>query len=108
MVTEELASQQRSLDRTQTRFNSIIEIGTVTAVSSNGAFATVEFGITPNIYTIENIRIPLQRHRYTNIPPTPPATIEYYLQLQTGDIVAVTATNATRTSLRFISVLLST
>ena len=108
MVTEELASQQRSLDRTQNRFNSIIEIGTVTAVSSNEAFATVEFGIAPDTYEIENIRIPLQRHRYTNIPPTPPATIEYYLELQTGDLVAVIATNATRTSLRFIFTLLST
>ena len=71
-------------------------------------FATVRFGITPDTYTIENVRIPLQRHRYTNIPPTPPATIEYYLELQVDDVVAVIATSASRTSLRFISTLLST
>ena len=38
MVTNELANQQRELARSQIQLNSIVEIGTITAVSTNGAF----------------------------------------------------------------------
>ena len=102
MVIQKIAEQDRMLSRTEGRFNSLVQLGTITSVSVNNFLVSVRFGVGTDVYTLDNIRVPLIRTTASNIPE------EYPMLLRVGDLVAVLFTSASRQSFKFVLALLST
>lgn len=99
MVLPALVEQQRRTAITDLRLNSIIRLGIVQGLTTNGFIASVQFGIAPNTYTVPDVRIPLVRTTLTVNAP---------MIVITGDLVAVQFASASKQSLKFIVANLTT